>query len=428
MKFLGESPLKKLIALIKGDLANKADKNHTHNYAGSSSAGGAANSANKLNTDAGSATNPVYFKDGVPIKTTYTLEKSVPSDAKFTDTVTEVDATLTASGTNPVQGGAIKSYIDEKTAGLTGAMHFIGKATVDIADGSTTDPAISGYTTKAKGDVILGKYDHKEFVWDGNKWELLGDEGSYVLNTIKINKKPLSGDITLTAADVGAATANDITNEIGKLDANEVGGTGKYIQSIQQTDGKISATPADMPTALKNPNALTFTGAVTGTYDGSAAKTVNIPAAITVDEALSNTSTNPVQNKAVKSELDDKISKSGDTFNGELTYLGTDESAINLGGNGGIWNAKSLQFSGLLNKINITPLSDTIGLKLLSNDNTDVIVSGIATPTSDNHAVNKQYVDNKVPNTTTSDNNKFLRVVNGVPTWVALINVAEEGA
>ena len=183
-----------------------------------------------------------------------------------------------------------------------------------------------------------------------------------------------------------------------------------------------------MPTALKNPNALTFTGAVTGTYDGSAAKTVNIPAAITVDDALSSTSTNPVQNKAVKSELDDKISKSGDTFNGELTYIGTDESAINLGGNGGIWNAKSLQLSGLFNKINITPLSDTIGLKLLSNDNTDVIVSGIATPTSDNHAVNKQYVDNKVPNTTTSDNNKFLRVVNGAPTWVALTNVAKEGA
>lgn len=147
-----------------------------------------------------------------------------------------------------------------------------------------------------------------------------------------------------------------------------------------------------------------------------------------VDTALSTTSTNPVQNKVIKAGLDDKISKSGDTFNGELTYLGTDEFAINLGGNGSIRSAKSLQFSGLLNKINITPLSDTIGLKLLSDDNTDVIVSGIATPTSDNHAVNKQYVDNKVPNTTTSDNGKFLRVVNGVPTWVALTNVAEEGA
>lgn len=44
-------------------------------------------SANKLSTSAGSATNPVYFYNGKPVATTYTLGKSVPSDAKFTDTV-----------------------------------------------------------------------------------------------------------------------------------------------------------------------------------------------------------------------------------------------------------------------------------------------------------------------------------------------------
>lgn len=47
----------------------------------------AAASANKLNTNAGSATQPIYFANGVPVATTYTLSKSVPSDAKFTDTV-----------------------------------------------------------------------------------------------------------------------------------------------------------------------------------------------------------------------------------------------------------------------------------------------------------------------------------------------------
>lgn len=46
--------------------------------------------ADKLTTNAGSATNPVYFANGIPVKTTYTLGKSVPSDAKFTDTDTKV--------------------------------------------------------------------------------------------------------------------------------------------------------------------------------------------------------------------------------------------------------------------------------------------------------------------------------------------------
>lgn len=45
------------------------------------------------------------------------------------------------------------------------------------------------------------------------------------------------------------------------------------------TDLSNKPTIPTVPKALKNPNALTFTGAVTGSYDGSAAKSVNIPAA-----------------------------------------------------------------------------------------------------------------------------------------------------
>ena len=43
------------------------------------------------------------------------------------------------------------------------------------------------------------------------------------------------------------------------------------------------AQKTDIPTALPNPNALTFTGAVTGSYDGSEALTVEIPSAVTDD-------------------------------------------------------------------------------------------------------------------------------------------------
>lgn len=57
----------------------------------------AAASANKLNTNGGSATQPIYFANGVPVATTYTLGKSVPSDAKFTDTVYNHPTTHPAS-------------------------------------------------------------------------------------------------------------------------------------------------------------------------------------------------------------------------------------------------------------------------------------------------------------------------------------------
>ena len=103
-------------------LNGKANASHTHNYAGSSSAGGAANSANKLNTNAGSATQGVYFKDGVPVAMTYTLGKSVPADAKFTDTDTwrGVQDNLTSTATNQSlsanQGKVLKGLLDGKAA------------------------------------------------------------------------------------------------------------------------------------------------------------------------------------------------------------------------------------------------------------------------------------------------------------------------
>ena len=70
---------------------------HTHSYAGSSSAGGSATSAVKLDSSAGSTTQPVYFSNGKPVATTYTLGASVPSNAKFTDT-TYSAATTSAAG------------------------------------------------------------------------------------------------------------------------------------------------------------------------------------------------------------------------------------------------------------------------------------------------------------------------------------------
>lgn len=108
-------------AKATGDaLAGKAAASHTHNYAGSSSAGGAANSANKLNKNAGSATQGVYFKDGVPVAMTCTLGKSVPADAKFTDTNTwrgiqdNLTSTATDQSLSANQGKVLKGLLDGK--------------------------------------------------------------------------------------------------------------------------------------------------------------------------------------------------------------------------------------------------------------------------------------------------------------------------
>lgn len=63
-------------------------------------------------------------------------------------------------------------------------------------------------------------------------------------------------------------------------------GTNAYVSAliIQITpNGEVNDISAqvDIPKTLPNPNAITFTGAVTGSYDGSAPLSVNIPSAVT---------------------------------------------------------------------------------------------------------------------------------------------------
>ena len=52
---------------------------------------------------------------------------------------------------------------------------------------------------------------------------------------------------------------------------------GNISQGLWHFEYDRIADYSDIPNALPNPNALTFTGAVTGTYAGSSAVTINIP-------------------------------------------------------------------------------------------------------------------------------------------------------
>lgn len=74
----------------------------------------------------------------------------------------------------------------------------------------------------------------------------------------------MTGVVTLTAADVGA-----IANVNGSVKNNNI------------ADGAVTAdkmAAGVIPTKLPNPQKLTFTGAVTGEYDGSQAVSIDIPA------------------------------------------------------------------------------------------------------------------------------------------------------
>ena len=143
-KYVNATGLRAVIDWIIGKLSGKSDTGHTHNYAGASTAGGSATSAVKLDTSAGNATTPVYFSGGKPVSCSYSLQKSVPSDAVFTDTNTwrGIQNNLTSDSTTDslaaAQGKALKKLVDGKAA----SSHKHTKS--DITDMPTSLPAKGG--------------------------------------------------------------------------------------------------------------------------------------------------------------------------------------------------------------------------------------------------------------------------------------------
>lgn len=94
---------------------------------------GNASSATALTTSAGSATQPVYFSGGKPVACSYTLGKSVPSNAVFTDTNTwrGVQNNLTSTATDQSLAAAQGKALNEKKMGAVSANGYYGMARPD---------------------------------------------------------------------------------------------------------------------------------------------------------------------------------------------------------------------------------------------------------------------------------------------------------
>ena len=124
-----------------------------------------AASADKLSTSAGSATQPVYFSDGKPVACNYTLNKSVPSDAVFTDTTYSIGNTTTAgigklytgTGTNAdgsMTQNAITSKLGEKAPLVSPALTGTPTAPTASTGTNTTQIATTAFVQTAVSNGI----------------------------------------------------------------------------------------------------------------------------------------------------------------------------------------------------------------------------------------------------------------------------------
>lgn len=206
-------------------LSDKANSSHTHDYAGSSSAGGPATSADKLNTNAGSEKAPVYFKDGKPVVTGQTLNRDISGNADTATIAGKVEHALSISVGGTPKGsydGSAARTIDVNAADLkiSGALVYIGRVATKPTGPQVT--LIDGTTITAEaGNVVICTGDNKEYLYDtdGN-WVDLGSSTSYAL------KPHIHGNIS---------SDGYLTNETGVVQTNSI--------VYSNSDGKISKGP-----------------------------------------------------------------------------------------------------------------------------------------------------------------------------------------
>lgn len=195
----------------------------------------------------------------------------------------------------------IDSKIAEYDNVLAGGVHFIGEVTSpsDLSANLTTQKVtVDGKEHNASaGDVVI--QGSKEFIWAGTAWKELGDltrvgtleswrQGLNVTDTAVSSKfvtavaqadgkitvsraQPTSDDIkhsdetlaSYLASHIGAletkvdvaedkTVSSTIAEAINKLDFTDPAASGTataFISSVSQTDGKITATKANLPTA-----------------------------------------------------------------------------------------------------------------------------------------------------------------------------------
>ena len=216
------------------------------------------------------------------------------TEAKDTLVAAINEAARTGGGAGSMDLRVADGYVQYSTDGGMTWTNLIAMAELKGADGIT--PTIGSNGNWYLGETDTGKPSRGETGSagadgrdgaDGQPGENGTDGYSPTANVTQTD----SG-ATITITDKNGTTTATVTNGKDGADGNPgadgspgkdgVDGKSAYKYAV---DGGYTGTEAEfaaklaeeMPTALPNPNALTFTGAVTGSYDGSAPVSVEIP-------------------------------------------------------------------------------------------------------------------------------------------------------
>lgn len=142
------------------------------------------------------------------------------------DSVAATAKTEAISAANTYTDGKIKvvnDAISSINTSIAGGVHFIGISTSVITDKGTETPTIDGWTGPVKtGDIVINNAG-AEFIWDGTKWQKLGDTTAELeriadleghVNTL-IADENTAGSVKKALKDAKTFTTNEINTLVG---------------------------------------------------------------------------------------------------------------------------------------------------------------------------------------------------------------------
>lgn len=249
----------------------------TTKYAGASTAGGAATSAEKLTNTSkiGDTNKPVYFTaNGVPEAISYTIEKSVPSNAVFTDNnTTYTVATGDANGQIKVTPSSGSAY-NVSVKGL-GSRAYDSTNYLPLAGGTMTG------VLKAQANVYTDSYTGAldmqnsniygvNAIYTGDAAEGAGEGINFYRDATHVDTLWMAGGDLLFVPNrvLGTNTTAANSQKVGRFTANPTTG------QVVITDGTTGGMKSSGYTIAKSvPSNAVFTD--TNTYVSQSASTTS---------------------------------------------------------------------------------------------------------------------------------------------------------
>ena len=189
------------------------------------------------------------------------IEKIKETDGKISATLAVMDTTPTKDSKKAVTSSGVKAYIDDKISNLDvasvgGDGKYIsaisetdGKITATVTSTNSTFSSTSTTAINGVGvNEALKTLNVAEVGSNGKYIQKIKEDNGKISATLKSFDTIISDESTDDNVPTSKAVNTKIFSEINKLNVDEVGEEGKYIEKILENSGKISTVVKAMDT------------------------------------------------------------------------------------------------------------------------------------------------------------------------------------